>query len=216
MCDPLDTTIPIMVSFAFGLEPGQANDRHHCTTSIHRRTRRRSGIADRGARAAACAVAAYRCAHGWCCGRSGIACCCRRVSPRDGRTRLDRPPQHGDRLSLGSRRSGALWKVRERAGRTVTGCHRGRRRPVGGCIATGDPFDTDRVRGCQRSRRKWLGCKPGAAGRQSHWLCLIRVRLRREVARVAQANRARCETRSAFFGIRPTRPALASLPQSRR
>jgi putative ABC transport system substrate-binding protein len=33
--------------------------------------------------------------------------------------------------------------------RTLAGCHRGCRRPVGGCFATGDPFDTNRVRGCQ-------------------------------------------------------------------
>ena len=115
-----------------------------------------------------------------------------------------------------ARRSGALSKIRVRAGRTLAGCHCGCRRSVGGCIATGDPFDTDRVRECRRSRRKWLGRKPRAAGRQSHGLCHIRIRASARSGWSCSSKSRPVSGESPFFGIRPSRPASASLPQSRR
>ena len=52
------------------------------------------------------------------------------------------------------------------------------------------PHRADRVRECRRSGRRRLRREPGAAGRQRHRLHPVRIRLEREMAGAAQADRA--------------------------
>ena len=52
-------------------------------------------------------------------------------------------------------------------------------------VTTGDTRRADRIRGSDRSGRRRFRGKLGAAGRQHHRVCLIRIRLKRQMARTA-------------------------------
>ena len=62
-------------------------------------------------------------------------------------------------------------------------------------VAAGDPHRADRVRECRRSGRRRLRRELGAAGRQRHRFHCVRIRHQREMAGVAQGDRAAHDAR---------------------
>ena len=63
---------------------------------------------------------------------------------------------------------------------------------TGGCT-TDKSHHPGRVRQCHRSGQRRFCRKLGAAGRQRHRLCLIRVHNHREIGGVTQTDRAECD-----------------------
>ena len=66
-----------------------------------------------------------------------------------------------------------------------------------------------------RSGRRRFRRKPGAAGRQRHRVCRIRIQLEREMARTAQRGRARRDASGSSPRFRSHRSGSASWPQSK-
>ena len=103
---------------------------------------------------------------------------------------LGRRAQRADRHPLERGRCRAPAQGRGGTGRARLGCARGRCRPDHGDAATGDPHRADRVCPGPRSSRQRLYQEPSAAGRQYDRLQPVRIRLEREVAWIAQGDRA--------------------------
>ena len=171
------------------------------TARVHHAARRRGGsVAARGACAAGRASAAHRRADVHHAGRAGIAGPHRGVRSKDCRGGLGRRPQRADRHPLGggdaarfartrrnwSRSAGRLWwpaSARPRA----TLLQATRTVPI--------------VFARSRSGRRRLHREPGAAGRQHDRVSTVRIRHEREMAGIAQGDRAASHARGESFGI---------------
>ena len=82
-------------------------------------------------------------------------------------------------------------------------------------VAAGDPHGADRVPDRRRPGRLRLRREPGAAGRQRHWLHVVRIQPEREMAGAAQADRAGRDAGGGHSGCRPSPAGTASSPSSR-
>jgi hypothetical protein len=156
------------------------------TARVHHAYWRRGGrVAVHGARAAGRADAAYRHPPGHNRGRCGISGLGRGVPAGAGAIRLDHRPQRADRHPLGRSQGRRHSQTRGRIGRARARCYLGPWRLDRGGAAAGDPHSANRVPDCLRSGRPGLRRKHGAAGRQRHWLHLIRLERQREMAGTA-------------------------------
>jgi hypothetical protein len=157
---------------------------------FHHAHRRRGGLAARGARAARRADAADRRAHVHGRRQRGLASPTRGIPARATGIRLGGRPQFADRHPLGHRRSQPPSSVCCRVG-----IARARRNPghwlrERGAVTADHPHRPYRVRDRSRSGRRRPHRQPGATRRQRYRLSLVRIRPERQMAGVAQADRA--------------------------
>ena len=133
-------------------------------------------------------------------------------------------PQLADRHPLGHGQCRRHPQARGGIGRARAGRHAGAWRLDRRGHATGDPHRADRVSGLRRSGRRRRRREPGAAGRQRHWIHVLRIQPEREMAGAAQADRAERDARGGAsesrlrLGPRPVRrrPGRSPVAQGRR
>src|SRR6516164_2972804 len=126
-------------------------------TRVHHATRRRGGVADRGARAAtAWPNATHRRAHESRARRCGGTGAARRLPAGIAGGGLGRRPQRADRNSLGRGQRRANAQAGDRDGGACPGRDPGFVAPSRGAFAGRDPHHPDRIRGGRRSRRQWF------------------------------------------------------------
>ena len=129
---------------------------------------------------------------------------------------LDDRPQRADRHPLGAGRCRPIfasmrrnWSRSRRTSLLATGT------AVVGALQQATRTVPIVFASCRRSGWRRLCREPGAAGRQRHRLYLVRIRHEREMAGIAQGDRARRDASRQFFGMLPQPPGSASSAQSR-
>ena len=157
-------------------------------------------MAARGACAAGRARAARRCAHAHELGRARVADQHRGILARIAGGGLGRRPQPADRLPLERKRPHPLEPTRDGTDFARPRCRPGWHRRDHASAAARQQHRTNRVCAEHRPGRRRRCREPVATWHQCHRLHPVRVHSEREMARVAEGNRARLNARSSRPG----------------